>query len=385
MAKARKVVLDSNRLGKRLKDLAVGGYKLRQEIVTCNKDNFLSHEDLDICSIDVDTKYPIEKIEMYFYSPESAKRLVIEAVGGQGKIVLEDIDYSDKLVESDEEYSLFDGDDVPDSDAEGNRLSRFRLCLNSPIMYNVLYMYELVMDNAFYFDVFNNYEYLCNSRSAENGAMIGLDRKYASEINVLLLNNGFKSVGNYIYISSNGDSKVVLQFMGNSFNLFYTDRFVRSEPNTLDSYKEEFSEELIVGDFAKNVLQSPKFNAVMLNGEINNAEFNLSDLDLDVILSELSIYGYHIDNLGLACVGSMNWFRVVCGFRGESSYLYVQFYFDTRECQLKVRILSSEARLSRLDCEGVNVFLVDVDCSNEDTTTLIKGFDLGNFKEHSLV
>ena len=384
MAKARKVVLDSNRLGKRLRDLAVGGYKLRQEIVVCNRDSYLSREDLEVCSINEELGYPVERIEMYFYTPESAKRLLIEAVNGIGKIILEDTDYIDGFVESSEKYSLFDGDEVPEY-VDGERLVSFRLCLGKPLMSSVLGMYELLLGNNFYFDVFNNYEYLSGCSSVENGMMVGLDRKYASEISVLLMNNGFKSVSNYVYVSASGDSRVVLQFRGSSFNLYYTDRFVREEPKPLDFGMEEFSEELIIGDFAKRVLALPKFNSVMLNGDTNNAEFNLSDIDLEVVLSELKTYGYKLNNLGIACVSSMEWCRVICGFRGNGSYLYVQFYFDSRDCQYKIRMLSTKDRKDRIDCEGVSVLMVDVDCRDEDTTTLISGFDFGNFKKHSLI
>lgn len=383
MGKARKVVLDSNRLGKRLRDLAVGGYKLRQDIIVCNIENHLGYNNLNVCCIKEDFKYPIERIEMYFYNMSSAKRLLIESVSGNCKIVLEDIEYSKDFVECNEKYNLFDGDEIPECVGD-DRLVSFKLCLGKPIMYELLNMYDLLLDNNFYWDVFNNYEFLSNSIT-ESTTTLSLDRKFSSEINVLLVNNGFTLKDNYLYESRDGESVVQLKFMGSTFSVNYSDMFSGLNGLNIDNLSEEFSEELIIGDFAKNVLPKPKFNSVMLNGNINNAEFNLSDIDLELVLQELSRYDYCLDNLGIACVSSMEWCRVVCGFRSSNSYLYIQFYFDRMDCQYKVRLLSKDSKECKLDCEGVRVTLIDVNCSDEDMTTLIKGFDFGNFKKYSLI
>lgn len=384
MAKARKVVLDSNRLGKRLRELATDRYVLRQEIVVCNVNNYLDSNSYDVCGIDSDFKYPVERIEMYFYKDDSAKRLLVEAVGGVGKIVLEGIDYSKSFVESKEEYSLFDGDEIP-KEVDGKQLKTFRLCLGQPIMYNMLNMYDLVLDNNFYYDVFNRYEYLSESVSYSSSKLSSLNRRYSSEINVLLVNNGYSLIGTNSYMSKRGDSRVFLNFHGDTFDVCYADRFSDLGIVNLDSCKEEFSEELIVGDFAKNVLVNPSFSSVMLNGDINNADFNLSDIDLEDLLLKLNMYHYHIEGVGVSCVSSMELCRVVCCFRGVDSYLYIQFYFDSVDCQFKIRLYSCKNKLNRIECEGVSVLIVGVDCSSEDTTTLISGFDFGNFREHSLV
>lgn len=381
MGKSRKVVLDSVRLNKRLRDLARGNYVLRQEFIVCDTNKHLSLDDLEV--LELDLEYQIGSIEMYFYNKDSAKKLLIEAGDdGIGRLVLDETDYSNTLLTCTEEYALFFGDDIPEYIEDGKLLERFELCLEKPILQNKLFKYGLTSNNNTVWDLFNKYEFRVFCDSFDVGCILGLDRKYSSDVHAILVSNGFISNDSVVYKNKEYNCSVVVKIINNKLNISYYDVFSNFVNN---DYKLEVSEELGISDFAKHTLNCSSFSALRLNDSIDDAMYKLKDVNLDILLRGLRESNYVLDSIGLACVRSMVYSRTVCGFKNKNGYVYMLFYYGSREEEFLVRILSSDSELSSLEIDGVLVNLVNVCNTNDiDVSTLIVGFDFNNFLEYDL-
>lgn len=381
MSRGKRVVLDSVRLEKRLRELSKEGYKLRQEVVTCNKERHLNSKDIKVLKeLGVSReilKYPIMLVEMFFYKERSAKRLMIESDGSlSARFILSDIEYSSEFVCSCEKYTLFVGDEIPEFVDKNKPLREFELCCSEYVLQGILEKYNLLLDNRFLLDVFNEYEYINASKWYTTGKMIGLDRSYASDIHTLLVKNMFTEVEDYKYVSEFGDSCVTLEMNG-KISIYYSDRFsdVKNEVAITEIVEDK--------DFVSTVLHSSKYNTVMLNSDFSNALFNFSDVDLEDILLNLERFGYKLDSLGVVCVRSMVDSVTVCGFKNNKGYLYIMFYYGYREEQFVIRIVSSDEEIESMSVREKVVPLVHV--LDGDYTTLIRGFDFSNFRSFALV
>lgn len=129
-----------------------------------------------------------------------------------------------------------------------------------------------------------------------------------------------------------------------------------------------------------------KYKSIMLNNNISEALFRFRDLSLDSLLEDLYQEGYHLVSLGLLDVRSIVDSVTVCGFQNSEGYLYVIFYYGLEEEEFMVKIQSYPYQLVRIrNCNKV-IPLVKVDVEGEnETSTLIRGFDFDNFEEFNLV
>lgn len=398
----RKMVLTSVRLRKKFKELSAEGYKLRQEIITCDVDNHLSSGDINILKdLQVDSSYlhyPIRTIEEYFYSSKSAVRVVIEtSKDGIARMLCKGIEPYDKLLESTEDYSVFVGEDVPEFIDDGEKLTSFNLCGEEPVFKKLLENSSLLMDNLVLWSIFSNYDYKSNSKDFTNGTLIGLERSFASEISVILLHEGFYRVssdedgyenGIVSYKSENGDSVVDVS-VTDSISLWYKDMFMSEKVygEEVCGYKYRVQDDgNYKGDFANHTLSNWKYRSIMLNNNVNEALFKFDDIDLDSVLDGLKEDGYMLRSLGFSSVRSIVDSVTICGFKNVNGYSYIIFYYGLIEEVFMMEILSTKNELRSIVVNDKDIRLVNINLdSHEDASTLIHGFDFSNFEEYELV
>lgn len=376
MFNTKRVVMDSVRLDKKLKELSDKGFKMRQQLLYCDIGNYLEDKDYEELRIE-NVKFPLSKIEMIFCCGESCVTVAIVADSPRKtKLLCYDGNVSGQLKSSGLEYALFSEDTIDDA----VDLDEFELCLGTIILEERLRKFGLLVDNSILYSLFNSYEYRSKSKGYDVGKLVGLGRKYSTDIIKLLRDSGYKCNDGFTFMSNDLFSGVNLSYYGEYMDIVYFDKFGFDR-----DFSSEVSSEIAISDFADIELVKPKYQMLMLNGEINSAKFNFNDIDLDDVLEGLNKEGYSLDSIGVACVRSMLNSITVCGFKNDNGYLYVEFYYDFLEDSFLVNFVSSREKFGTVQVNNRDVYLVDVNLSILDSTTFIRGFDFCNFEMFSLV
>lgn len=380
MFNTKRVVMDSVRLDKKLKELSDEGYKLRQQLLYCNSKNHFSASDYDEMGIK-ERSFPLSKIEMVFFCKDKGVLLsLISDSPRKSKMICTEIKLSSSLRTSKLDYALFEEDDFENCFNGEENVSEFELCLKSVLLKDRLEKYGLLVENSILYSIFNNYLLRLNSAGYDSGKLIGLNRSYSSEINKILKESGYECSNSFTFMSKDLFCGVNISFYSDKMDVIYFDKLGFD-----GGYSCEISRELAVSDFADIELTKPKYQMIMLNGEINSAKFNFNDIVLDDILEGLREEGYIFTSLGVACVRSMLNCITICGFRNKHGYLYVEFFYGVQEDSFLIRFTSSREKLKVVTINNKDVCLIDVNVGSFDSTTFIRGFDFSNFENFSLV
>lgn len=380
MFNTKRVVMDSVRLDKKLKELSEKGFKMRQQLLYCNLNSHFSDADYKELGIE-GIRFPLSKIEMVFLCGDKSVLLsLISDNPRKSKMICTETRFSGSLRTSKLEYALFEEDNFEDCLESDESLNEFELCLGSILLKERLDKFGLLVKNDVLYRLFNNYTLRLNSSGYDAGKLIGLSRSYSSEVNKILKESGYECNESFTFMSDDLFCGVNLSFYRDKMDVIYFDKFGFDE-----DYSCEVSKELAISDFADVELSKPKYQMIMLNGEINSAKFNFNDISLDDVLGGLREEGYIFTSLGVACVRSMLNCITVCGFRNKHGYLYVEFYYGLEEDSFLVKFTSSREKLQSVNINNREVCLIDVNVSSFDSTTFIRGFDFSNFENFSLV
>lgn len=129
-----------------------------------------------------------------------------------------------------------------------------------------------------------------------------------------------------------------------------------------------------------------KYTSMMLNSDVSNAVFRFSSIDLERVLNDLYSEGYTLVSLGIIGVRSIVGSVTVCGFKKETGYVYVSFYYGVEEEEFLVRFWSTPFEQKSVCVEGRQVYMYNISVRDKgDTSTLIRGFDFENFETHHVI
>lgn len=147
----RMSVLSMEVLNKKMEELRAKGYKLRQEIVLC--DRTIKYTDViknELKSIGIQMKYikyNISCIKMYFYTLTKAKLFEIRVIDGSVKYKIEDIVFFNSLT-TDKNILVFLGEKVYD-------INNYRLLSSYPVLNKILKKHHLLLSSMCLWNMFN--------------------------------------------------------------------------------------------------------------------------------------------------------------------------------------------------------------------------------------
>lgn len=355
---SRKFVMTAVRLEKKFEEIKSRGFVLRQDLVLCNKNKPLSDQCKNVLRgfgvKDELLQYPISQIILIFVNNnKTVFRLYLESsadnVGrlyGKTEYNVENFDLDDTGLE----YSLYVGDEVPEVGLRGEELTEFEMVCTYPVFEEKFSKMGMLMDNMELWTIFNDYDLIDKCSDYSKGKMVG----------VFTRGKNIKR---------------------EEWGISYVDEYTKGMYE--DNLKVEVSAPLDVEIPGK--LMSWKYKSLMLNNDIYQALFRFSEIELDVLLSDLRADGYTFHSLGLVNVRSMEDSVTVCGFYNGKNYMYTAFYFSQEYNCFVAELLYSVKDITELRVNGFNVNVVEVKANDGIETTLIRGFDFENFDEYNLI
>lgn len=368
----RMSVLSMEVLNKRMEELRTKGYKLRQEIVLC--DRTIKYTDViknELKSIGIQMKYikyNISCIKMYFYTLTKAKLFEIRVIDGSVKYKIEDIVFFNSLT-TDKNILVFLGEKVYD-------INNYRLLSSYPVLNKILKKHHLLLSSMCLWNMFNSYEYKSSAGYYEEDTLGQLSLGFLPKVVSDLKSNNmflFKEGDTRVYKSDTGDVTVKV-LVEDSIKLVYSDVYSCS-------YESEITEEVGI-----DIVKNPILLSRVIEGGKGYCIFKYSTMNFEELLRQLRLYKYKFVLFGFCGIRLLETCCVVCGFRRGSDYVYVSFYYNEngREFLIKVETKSTELQKIKINNASVTLIKVSVD-SMDSVSTLINGFDLENFKENNLV
>lgn len=394
--------LTSVRLEKALYGLKGKGFKLRSDIVICNKKSHMKTSDVvklrTVGASDDYLAYPINTICMSFVREDPlSESLLTIWVGEDGKAYIgvsyEDAGNGVPVLSTDSRYIVCVGEDEPD-EVGGERVDGYELYGCFPVLYKKLEEMDMLIDNMALWRVFGDMILVDKSEDVSKSSLCGLSTEYLDDLGYMLDISGFSeynrsvSEGVEVFQYSNAEGSCFIDVsVGHSVSAVYSDIYsgsVIDEAAATSSLLDEYD---TCGDISiPKGLTSSRYKSVMTNYEVSEATFKLSAMSLDDLLDMLHNDGYRIDSLGLVGVSNIVSSKTVCGFRSNRGYMYVVFYFSEDNGGFMVRVLSSSYKRAEIVQNGVPVPMLDLDVHDvTSATTLVRGFDFDNFREHKLV
>lgn len=374
---ARKILFTAERFRKKLQELKREKYVLRQDSIICGGPDLLSEEDFEtLRKLGVTENWlnhRISKINLYFYKQDSAKRLTIEpGSNGVAKILFDSIPYSGELVTEDVDYAV--GIDDP---AEENESTHIVLD-NKPIFRDLMIDYCLLPSSTVLWSIFNVFV----GEKYGTGVVFCITQNILEEIVEQLLCQGFIEQENGAYISEDNSYWVGICLL-DGIKVSYHDRFMSG---SVGDFRMEMAEELGISDFATRYYNDWRYRVRLIEGNVDDSVFKYDRINLDDLLRKLHADNYTLDSIGLVNIRSWTDCVTVCGFKNIHDFVYVIFYFDKEKKDFLVEIVSSPEEVGKLQVDELMIPLVHVTIGGfKEVSTFIHGFDLGNFKEHSLV
>lgn len=228
----RMSVLFMEVLNKRMEELRTKGYKLRQEIVLC--DRTIKYTDViknELKSIGIQMKYikyNISCIKMYFYTLTKAKLFEIRVIDGSVKYKIEDIVFFNSLT-TDKNLLVFLGEKVYD-------INNYRLLSSDPVLNKILKKHHLLLSSMCLWNIFNSYEYKSSAGYYEEDTLGQLSLGFLPKVVSDLKSNNmflFKDGDTRVYKSDTGDVTVEL-LVEDSIKLVYSDIYSCSHESVID-------------------------------------------------------------------------------------------------------------------------------------------------------
>lgn len=150
------------------------------------------------------------------------------------------------------------------------------------------------------------------------------------------------------------------------------------ELTLLDLYLKEDGRENYCGSICEEIDDD--------KGEGNDGIVMFDGLNLVSVLSKLRDDKYLLDSIGLGNTWSIVNSVTVCGFKGLDGFCYLAFYYDTEVGAFVTKVILSKERMYELIVNEKNVVMNRVSKNiGEEVSTLIRGFDIVNFREYNLV
>lgn len=394
--------LTSVRLEKALNGLRDKGYKLRSDVVICNKKSHMKNSDIvklrTVGVSDDYLAYPVNTICMSFVREDPLSESLLTVWVGEDSRAYIGVSYEGSnngvpVLSTDSRYIVCVGEDEPD-DINGEVVEGYELYGNTPVMYRRLEEMGMLLDNMALWKVFGDLVLVDKSDDVSKHSLCGLPLDYLDDLGYMLDISGFteyrrsSSEGVEVVQYSNSDGNCYVDVsVGSSVSAVYSDIYVGSaieEAAVTSNILEEYD---TCGDISiPKGLTSSRYKSIMINYEVSEATFKLGSLSLEDMLDMLHNDGYRIDSLGLVGVTNIVTSKTVCGFRSPKGYMYVIFYFSEDTGGFMVRVLSSSYKRAEIVQNGVPVPMLDLGVHDTlSATTLIRGFDFDNFREHSLV
>ena len=356
---SRKFIMSRVRLEKKFEEIKSRGFKLRQDLVLCNTHRPLSNQCKSILKgfgvKEELLQYPISLITLVFVNEKrTVCRVYLESSADNVGRIYSETEYnvsSLHLEESDLEYSLYVGDEVPSVGLRGEELVEFEMVSTYPVFESYFKKNDMLLDNMELWSVFNNIELIDKCSDYSKGKMYG--------------------------IHMNGNN-----IKNEDWGISYVDEYLDSSFRNQD-FRTEISASLDVDVPSK--LMTWKYKSMMLNNNVYQALFRFSELEFDVLLSDLRADGYTLHSMGLVNVRSMENSVTVCGFFNGRTYMYTVFYFSKEYECFVVELLYSKSEVKEIRVNNYKVNVVGINVNDGMETTLIRGFDFENFDEYHLI
>lgn len=414
------VLFSESTLESILDSLKEDGYRFQRDWVICNVEDYMNSYTISCFkSIGVNLSYlnyPINSINLVFWKTGKTCEISVLIEGDTTIITIEKYSSgsSPTLTYGNEKYSLFIGDEVPSYGLEGELLVSFRLCAEEAFLNVILKEKGLCMSNDILYTIFGSITFSDKARYSSSSMLLGISKEYSSNILSMVQSNCylFSGARRYytddvvlFYKSRDGLSYVYYTEGNGLISVWYTDVFTLgnkqfelamgykesssfvdmiAEPNSefglLGSLKNSFKSE-----FAFCFVNKWQYKIRMLNNDVNDAIFNLSDISMKEVMAELKANNYSLSSLGLYDIKSFVSSASVCGFYNNSSYVYLAFYYNNLSESLLLEVLSSIDKLEDTIIDGRCVKMFDVVDSKEYISTFVSGFNFPEFKAIGLV
>lgn len=373
---ARRILFTAERLRRKVSELQREGYVLRQDSVIAGGVEVFSDSDIaTLRELGVDSKWfnhPISRIKMYFYSNSSVKCLSVEPhKSGVGRILLEELSFNKNLFQEDVEYVL------QIDDAEEDSYSHLVLD-TAPVLSDLLKEYGMLPKSLVLWRIFNTFM----GEGYRAGVISGISQETLEEIGENLLFEGFRESSNGAFVCNGSDIWVEVS-INNGLTVSYRDKYMGI---SFENYQMEVSKELGISDFATRYYNERSYRLKLLDGDINDSVFKFDRVNLEDLLTKLHEDRYTLDSLGIVNIRSWADCVTVCGFKNIHDFVYIIFYFDSERKEFLMEIVSSAEEVVKLQVNDTVVTLVHVITDSfKEVSTFVHGFDLANFRKHSLI
>lgn len=156
--------------------------------------------------------------------------------------------------------------------------------------------------------------------------------------------------------------------------------------NEFDFTSDDFWLEEVLEDEKENECVDNGLNLRNNREKFGNVIVMFDKLNLTEVLSNLHKNGYTLDSIGLGNTWSIVNSTTICGFRGVEDFCYIAFYFDTEVGAFVTKVFVAKERMFELLVNENRICLNRIGRGvGEEISTLIRGFDIVNFREFNLV